>query len=160
MLGLRSVGFASLQGNRVWEITGSPLNAPGRRASNPSTMLDVWQILTPMNRLAFAVPLVLFAACADVPLYSTCDSKDECVPEADACFVIDWIQGRGQMCSLYCDDDSDCFGDARCFELVGDPLPNRVCYARCDTNLDCEPGFVCADTQSGSVDRDDVCLPQ
>ena len=102
---------------------------------------------------------LVLSACSDVPLYSACDSHDDCVPEADACFEIDWIQGQGLMCSLYCQDDSDCFGDAVCYNLTGDPVDNRICYQRCIDNNDCDQGFTCADALTGSTDRDDICLP-
>jgi hypothetical protein len=92
--------------------------------------------------------------------YESCGSTSDCVGGADACFTVDWIDGRGTMCSMYCDVHEDCPGWSSCWELVGDPTAGqRVCYARCDTDFDCYPGFICVDALSGSTPVDAICMP-
>lgn len=63
------------------------------------------------------------------------------------------------MCSTYCESDAECFGDAKCYELYGDPRMLRICYRRCVDQLDCAPGFTCVDAMNDGVDVPDICLP-
>jgi hypothetical protein len=92
-------------------------------------------------------------------LYEGCVENNDCTASADACFNIDWIDGRGGMCSVYCANDLECPGDSRCFELVGDPAGTRICYARCFDDLDCDFGFICTDADLGGTIVDSICLP-
>jgi len=117
----------------------------------------------PIILLAFLATTFL-AACTTTSrrsdLYEGCSNGSDCTAVADECFTVDWLEGRGGMCSLYCVDDLDCPGNGMCFELVGDPLESRVCYAPCLDDLDCDLGFLCADAVMGSTVVGAICLPR
>jgi hypothetical protein len=103
-------------------------------------------------------------SCADrgdcVALYESCASVDQCSVEADECFTVAWEVGRdGTMCSAYCTVHEDCPGNSACYELVGDPSMERVCFKRCDTNLDCPSDHQCVDAEMGGGIVDAICLP-
>jgi len=92
--------------------------------------------------------------------YEGCDVTSDCIGGADACFLVDWIEGRGRMCSIYCETHDDCPGWSSCWELVGDPEMQSVCYARCDADRDCARGFRCVDAEMGDRLVDSICLPR
>lgn len=120
-------------------------------------------------RLGFSVALVVAGALGGcfveskrhyADYYESCSQTSDCRAGADSCFLVDWIDGRGRMCSSRCDDDSDCPGWSSCYELVGDPSGARICYGRCDTHADCDPAFECTDAIMDGVVVDAICLPQ
>lgn len=92
--------------------------------------------------------------------FEGCGELDDCRTGTDACFDIRWTMGRGGMCSGICQDDVDCPGNSRCFELVGDPSATRICYQRCDSDRDCASGFVCIDAEMEGMVVDAICLPR
>jgi hypothetical protein len=45
--------------------------------------------------------------------------------------------------------------------LSSDPdWRNFFCYARCDDDLDCNPGWQCIVTMMGGIATDAVCMPR
>ncbi len=94
------------------------------------------------------------------PLYEGCSANSDCTTDAEACFRIAYSAGNGKMCSLHCTTDADCPGDARCYELVGDPTAQRICYARCTTDRDCSGVFQCVDATMMGTTVDSICLPR
>jgi len=92
--------------------------------------------------------------------YEDCRSINDCVRSADACYTVDWLDGRGRMCSAYCERHADCPGDSSCWELVGDPAEQSICYGRCISSADCGFGFTCVDALSGETLLDSICLPR
>ncbi|MBW2464760.1 MAG: hypothetical protein JRH11_24135 [Deltaproteobacteria bacterium] len=118
--------------------------------------------------LGFSVSVLVFflaflgAGCeTGMPLYESCVTVDDCNDDADNCFTVAWEVGRsGAMCSSYCSEHADCPGNSSCWELVGDPTEDqRVCYLRCETDLDCGAGFQCVDAEMGGAIVDAICLP-
>lgn len=91
--------------------------------------------------------------------YESCASTADCIASADACFVVDWVDGRGRMCSAWCEVDADCPGWSACYELVGDPAASRICYGRCNSDRDCDLGFTCAEAVMDGEVVDTICLP-
>ncbi len=109
--------------------------------------------------LCLSLPFVLACQGSGVPLYESC-SADPCDDAADECFTVAWEVGRdGTMCSLYCSEHSDCPGNSSCYELVGDPRMERVCFQRCDSELDCPADFQCVNAEMGGGVVDAICLP-
>ncbi len=92
--------------------------------------------------------------------YESCSETSDCRSGADACFLVDWIDGSGRMCSSWCEDDLDCPGWSACYELVGDPRGSSICYGRCESDLDCDVGFLCADAIMDGEVVDAICLPR
>lgn len=92
--------------------------------------------------------------------YESCEATGDCRSGADSCFLVDWLDGRGRMCSLWCETDADCPSSGACYELVGDPTGARICYRRCRSSSDCGPGFTCADAIMDGEVVDSICLPQ
>ena len=95
-----------------------------------------------------------------VPLYESCVTADDCDSPADACFTVAWEPGRdGAMCSIYCSEHADCPGNSSCYELIGGPTTDRVCYRRCDTDMDCPSDHQCVNADMGGTVVDAICLP-
>jgi hypothetical protein len=117
-----------------------------------------------MARCLFSLALALAftAGCQGdrLPLYESCGSVDDCDDQADDCFTVAWEAGRdGTMCTAYCAEHADCPGVSACYELVGDPSMRRVCYQRCDSDLDCPSDHQCVNAEMGGGIVDAICLP-
>jgi hypothetical protein len=109
---------------------------------------------------SLVLPFVLACQGSGIPLYETCGTADDCEDAADDCFTVAWEAGRdGTMCSLYCSEHADCPGNSSCYELVGDPSMRRVCFRRCDTDLDCPADYQCVNAEEGGAVVDAICLP-
>jgi len=93
--------------------------------------------LAPM--LAVAVALLAGCASSDVSrtLGARCDTSDEC---DDRCLATSDFPGG--LCTVSCDDDAACPGDARCIADQG-----GVCLFECSTPADCAflgAGWTCS----------------
>jgi hypothetical protein len=109
---------------------------------------------------ALALTFLLGCNGGGIPLYETCGSANDCEGRADDCFTVAWEAGRdGTMCSLYCSEFSDCPGNSACYELIGDPSGDRVCFARCASDLDCPSDYQCVDAEMDGAIVDSICLP-
>ncbi len=117
----------------------------------------------PRALLFLALCLPTLAACkgSGIPLYQSCDTKNDCVDTADDCFTVAWDMDHldGTMCSAYCSVHADCPGNSSCYELVGDPTMQRVCFKRCNTDFDCAPDYQCVNADMGMGVIDAICLP-
>ena len=117
-----------------------------------------------MARWLFSLVLALSFAVgcqgSGLPLYESCGSAADCDDDADDCFTVAWEVGRtGTMCSAYCSVHADCVGNSACYELVGDPRMERVCFKRCDSDLDCPADAQCVDAEMDGGIVDAICLP-
>lgn len=92
--------------------------------------------------------------------YDTCDFTSDCNYPAGDCFRVTWSLGDGRMCSRYCEVDADCVGWASCYALDGDPTGQKICYARCVDDRDCNRAFQCATAERGGVPVDAICMPR
>ncbi|MCS6799771.1 MAG: hypothetical protein NZ898_14860 [Myxococcota bacterium] len=94
-------------------------------------------------------------------LYEPCVSMRDCTGAADGCFEVVWEGGRGAFCSTWCEEDRDCAGAGRCFELAGDPRGLRICYQNCTYDaLVCSRGFECVEARTGETPVGYICMPR
>lgn len=104
----------------------------------------------------------LLIGCADDPLYGPCDTAGDCADPADGCYELrydrsDGTSAEGRTCTTRCRDGS-CPNGGRCLALAGDPSGTFLCFAPCETSMDCFEGHACTET-SGAGDSK-ICLPQ
>jgi len=96
----------------------------------------------------------------DVGYYERCRDTSDCIADV-TCFRVAFERDRdGAMCTVNCEADTDCPGNAACFGLVGDPVDQKVCFQRCIDDGDCPPTFVCADAERDGMVVDAICLPE
>lgn len=114
-----------------------------------------------MCRALALLPLLL--GCGEVPLYGPCDSAGDCADAADGCYELrydssDGTTAEGRTCTLSCGRDASCPSDGRCLALAGDPSRTFLCFAPCETSMDCFEGHACTETSGG--DGSKICLPR
>lgn len=110
-----------------------------------------------------------FARNRDLDVYEQCDTSNDCRPAYDCTRVrtttTDGLLLDGRMCTRRCTSDTVCPGNrvattGACYGVQDDTDVNRrACFARCETDYDCEPGSLCyAATGEGIADA--ICMPQ
>jgi len=98
-------------------------------------------------------------------VFEGCLDTSDCGGAADYCYTVKWSdttgsQWQGKMCSLDCSDEDECPTYSGCYALQEDPTGRRICYARCERDIDCHPGFACyiAEVDGGGIDH--ICMPR
>ncbi len=113
-------------------------------------------------RWALALTALLIG-CADDPLYGPCESASDCADPADGCYELRYARSdgtdvTGRTCTVSCGRDASCPSGGRCLALAGDPSGTFLCFAPCETSMDCFEGHACTETTGG--DGSKICLPQ
>ena len=70
----------------------------------------------------------------------------------------DGTSAEGRTCTTTCGRDASCPSGGRCLALAGDPSGTFLCFAPCETSMDCFEGHACTETTGG--DGSKICLPQ
>ena len=110
-----------------------------------------------------ALLLLGLIGCADDPLYGPCDSASDCAAPADGCYELrydrsDGTTAEGRTCSIGCGRDASCPNGGLCLALEGDASETFLCFATCETSMDCLEGHACTETTGGAGSA--ICLPQ
>lgn len=73
---------------------------------------------------------------------------------------IAWLYGRGDMCTVECEDELDCptVGSRPAHCLKVSPSSDFYCYTWCGSTGDCPEGWVCQ-IVSTATSATSVCLP-
>ena len=100
--------------------------------------------------------------------YDDCGDSSDCADAADVCIRVITndsigVSRDGNQCSRFCSSDGNCPSmngyNGACYMISEDPdFANFTCFARCDSDADCDFNQDCVETR-GPSGPDSICLP-